>query len=202
MSMFERFTQEARSVVVRAQDEARSLGHSWVGCEHLLLAVLAQPEEPAAAVLLRFGVTAERFRAAVEELIGSGGRLSDADALRTLGIDLDQVRRRVEENFGPGALDVPPRRRRGRLPLPWRREPDCESQPITGHIGFTPRAKQALELALREALALKDRHIGLEHILLGILRVKDNVTVHLLRRMKVAPDAVRAQLLTELGKAA
>jgi ATP-dependent Clp protease ATP-binding subunit ClpA len=202
MSMFERFTHEARAAVVRAQEEARALGHSWIGCEHLLLAVLAQPDNPATTVLQRFGVTAERFRAAIEDLIGSGGRLSDAEALRTLGIDLDEVRRRVEANFGPGALDQPPRRRRSRLPLPWRRQPDCEPQPLTGHIAFTPRAKQAMELALREALALKDRHIGPEHILLGILRVKTNLAVELLRRLNVAPDAVRAQLLTELGKAA
>jgi ATP-dependent Clp protease ATP-binding subunit ClpA len=202
MSMFERFTKQARAAVVGAQEEARSLGHSWIGCEHLLLGILAQPEEPAAAVLGRFGVTPERFRTAIEDLIGQAGRLSDAEALRTLGIDLDEVKRRVEASFGPGALDTPPRRRRGRLPLPWRRDQDCEPQPLTGHVAFTPRAKQALELALREALALKDRHIGSEHILLGILRVKGNAAVHLLRSLNVAPEAVRAQLLRELGKAA
>jgi hypothetical protein len=41
-----------------------------------------------------------------------------------------------------------------------------------------------------------------EHLLLGILRVKGNAGVELLRRLNVAPEAVRAQLLAELGKAA
>jgi ATP-dependent Clp protease ATP-binding subunit ClpA len=60
--MFERFTRQARAAVVQAQAEARSFGHTWVGCEHLVLAVLARPEQPAAAVLTRFGVTSERYR--------------------------------------------------------------------------------------------------------------------------------------------
>jgi ATP-dependent Clp protease ATP-binding subunit ClpA len=198
--MFERFTHEARAVVVRAQEEARALGHSWIGCEHLLLGVLAQQQTPGAAVLGRFGVTTDNFRAAIVEMIGSGEQFSarDADALRTLGIDLDEVRRRVEERFGTGALDdLPPCRQRR---LRWRRRP--EGEPVPGHIPFTPRAKNALELALREALALKDRHIGVEHVLLGILRLRENAGVELLRQLRVAPEAVRAQLLIELGKAA
>ena len=44
--MFERFTQAARQVVVRGQDEARTFGHPWLGTEHLLLGVLAEPEAP------------------------------------------------------------------------------------------------------------------------------------------------------------
>jgi len=199
--MFERFTQEARAVVVHAQDEARALGHNWIGCEHLLLGILAVPGTASVAVLARFGVTAENFRATVVDLIGPGGQFSatDADALRALGIDLDEVRRRVEASFGAGALNLTPRRRRRRLP--WRRRQDyCVPGP--GHIPFTPRAKNALQLALREALALKSRHIGVEHVLLGILRLKDNAGVELLRHLRVAPQAVRAQLLAELGKAA
>ena len=48
--MFERFTASARQIVVRAQSEARELGHGFIGCEHLLLALLAA-DEPAADVL-------------------------------------------------------------------------------------------------------------------------------------------------------
>ena len=48
--MFERFTGSARQAIVRAQSEARQLGHGFIGCEHLLLGVLAA-DEPAAAVL-------------------------------------------------------------------------------------------------------------------------------------------------------
>ncbi|MCW2907241.1 MAG: hypothetical protein JWL68_2030, partial [Actinomycetia bacterium] len=48
--MLERFTGEARAVVVGAQQHARRLGHRYVGCEHLLLA-LATTSQPAGAVL-------------------------------------------------------------------------------------------------------------------------------------------------------
>ena len=48
--MFERFTDGARQVVVRAQEDARRLGHDYIGCEHLLLAA-AEAAEPASVVL-------------------------------------------------------------------------------------------------------------------------------------------------------
>ncbi len=51
MTMFERFTYPARRVVVRAQEEARTFRHPWLGTEHLLLGVLAQPQAPGVSVL-------------------------------------------------------------------------------------------------------------------------------------------------------
>ena len=114
--MFERFTPAARQVIVRAQEEARTLGHPWLGTEHLLLGVLAQPQTPRVSVMTDLGVTLGTGRAALSLLIGRAGLGErDADALRTLGIDLDEVRRRAEARFGPGALDRPPRQRTRRL---------------------------------------------------------------------------------------
>ena len=84
----------------------------------------------------------------------AAGSVEDADALAALGIDLDEVRRRVEEAFGPGALD--------RARAPKRRF-------LGGHIPFAKEAKKALELSLREALALRHNYIGTEHMLLGLL---------------------------------
>ncbi len=205
--MFERFTQPARAVVVRAQEEARTLGHPWLGTEHLLLGVLAQPLAPGVNVLTELGVTLDRSRAAVGELVGSGGLCqSDADALRTLGIDLDEVRRRVEASFGPGALDHPwlslnapprqPRRRR-----PWRRR-RCEQGDVTEHLPFMPRAKRALERAMREARAVGDEYIGVEHVLLGLLDPKSNTAVELLRHLDTDPEVIRIRVRTDLGKAA
>jgi hypothetical protein len=196
--MFERFTDEAREVVVRAQAEARSLGHGWIGTEHLLLAIVSQPATPGVQTLLRLGVTPEAVRDVLTRLAGSDLGPQDAAALKTLGIDLDEVRRRVEASFGPGALQPPPRPRRRRL-LGARRAEDCEPR---GHIPFAGRAKQTLELALREALALEDDHIAAEHILLGLVRAKDNFAQDVLRHLGVAPETVRAQVLAERGKAA
>ncbi len=201
--MFERFTPAARQVVVRAQDEARAFGHPWLGTEHLLLGVLAEPGAPGVSVLTDFGVTLDTGRAALGQLVGTGGLgESDADALRTLGIDLDEVRRRVEASFGPGALDHPPRRQpRGRRRRP-RRRSRCEPADVTGHLPFMPRAKRALERAHREALALRDRDIGVEHLLLGLLDPHSNMAVELLRHLGANPEVVRTRVLVDLGKAA
>jgi ATP-dependent Clp protease ATP-binding subunit ClpC len=56
---------------------------------------------------------------------------------------------------------------------------------------FTPRAKKVLELALREALALQHKHIGTEHILLGLVRERDGLAAELLAQRDVSADRVR-----------
>jgi ATP-dependent Clp protease ATP-binding subunit ClpC len=49
--MFERFSEDARRVVVRAQEEARLLDHNYIGTEHLLLSLLRDPDGPGGRVL-------------------------------------------------------------------------------------------------------------------------------------------------------
>ena len=83
--MFDRFNDAARSVVVHGQEEARTLGHSWIGTEHLLLGVLAESDNPAVSTLIELGVNLEGCRAALGRLVGRGRLdVSDAAALRTL----------------------------------------------------------------------------------------------------------------------
>src|SRR4051812_16235082 len=133
--MFERFTSEAREAVVHAQEAARETGASHIGTPHLLLG--------AANVVP--GLPAESLRAAVAEG-------TDAQALAAIGIDLEEVRRRVEAAFGPDAL-APRRRRASRR---------CGGSAIP----FAPAAKEALH----EALERRDGHIGAGHVVLGVLR--------------------------------
>ena len=57
--MFERFTDRARTVVVLAQEQARSLSHHYIGTEHLLLGLLAEGNGVAAKVLEAAGITLE-----------------------------------------------------------------------------------------------------------------------------------------------
>ena len=82
--MFERFTQEARQVVVSSQDEARQLHHNFIGTEHLLLGLLDQEGSPTRAVLERHGLTRTT---AIEVLRRfSGHEQLDAAALGTVGM--------------------------------------------------------------------------------------------------------------------
>jgi Clp amino terminal domain, pathogenicity island component len=117
--MLERFTSDARDVVAGAREHALRLGHRWIGCEHLLLALSATGGQ-AGLILRGQGVTPERVRAEAVRLAGAGRGVSlfdvlDADALAAIGIDLDAVRGKVEAAFGPDALTAAPARRpRGR----------------------------------------------------------------------------------------
>jgi ATP-dependent Clp protease ATP-binding subunit ClpA len=104
--MFARFTPEAREAVVLAQEEAVRLGHPWLGTEHLLLALLHQPESRAKVVLSDLGITAESIQRRLANELGEGSAArdfgdEDEEILRTLGIDLGEIRRRVEATFGP-----------------------------------------------------------------------------------------------------
>jgi ATP-dependent Clp protease ATP-binding subunit ClpC len=70
--MFERFTAEARTVVVRAQEEARLLRHNSIGTEHILLGLFTMPTSIAARALRNLGVTASAVRTGIEESVGPG----------------------------------------------------------------------------------------------------------------------------------
>ena len=94
--MFERFTDDARQVVVQAQAEARRLGHDYIGCEHLLLAA-ASTGTPASLVLRDQGVSPERVEEEILRILGPGRTADllgglDREALASIGIELDVVR--------------------------------------------------------------------------------------------------------------
>ncbi|MBO0867140.1 MAG: Clp protease [Micromonosporaceae bacterium] len=190
--MFERFTTPARETVLRAKVEARELDSSVTGTEHLLLALLHQDAGLAYAVLRDAGIDAESVRAQVRRSASRAALLGpeDAAALRQIGIDLDAVLARIEDSFGPDALD-----RVGPPPAGPGRSGRRRRYPATG---FAPRSKKVLELALREALRLRHRYIGTEHILLGLIRDGHGPAAEILIRGGVdlagLRDAIESQL--------
>jgi ATP-dependent Clp protease ATP-binding subunit ClpA len=177
--MFERFTRAARATVVQAQAEAAALHHPRVGTEHLLLGLVGQEATPTTAVLARHGLTRATVLDSVSALVGD----LDAEALTTLGIDLDAVRERVEATFGPGALDDPAGR---------------HGATSTGHRPFTPRAKKVLELSLREALALKHRHIADGHLVLGLLREGEGLAMKIIADRGIDAVELRREVTAAL----
>src|SRR5919202_5374586 len=73
--MFERFTERARQVVVLAQEEALTLGHNYIGTEHILLGLVRENEGVAARILLDFDADSEKIRNEVIRMLsGPGGR--------------------------------------------------------------------------------------------------------------------------------
>ena len=70
--MFERFTEKAIKVIMLAQEEARRLGHNFVGTEQVLLGLIGEGTGVAAKTLKSMGVTLKDARAEVEKIIGRG----------------------------------------------------------------------------------------------------------------------------------
>ena len=99
-----------------------------------------------------------------------------ARALQSCGITLPAARQQVEEIIGPG------------------------KQAPTGHIPFTPRAKKALELSLREAMLLDHLYIGTEHILLGLLREGDGLAINILATLGAGTDQIRHAVISLLSR--
>jgi ATP-dependent Clp protease ATP-binding subunit ClpA len=180
--VFERFTAQAKSVVVGAQNAARELKQPSIGTAVLLLGVAEARSTAGGRVLVALGVGEGEIREDIRRAAARTQAFSEEDevALRSVGIDLDEVRRSVEEAFGPGALD------RGRGAR-------------AGHIPFTRGAKKALELSLREAIALGHKHIGTEHLLLGLVREERCSAARLLAARGCDRDRVRAEVLREIA---
>ena len=171
--MFERFTEEARRVVVLAQEQARAADAEQIAPVHLLLGV-ALAGGPGERALRAAGVGIGPLRNAVRQVVADTG--IDAAALASIGVDLAEVRARAEEAFGPGALAAP-RRKRSR-----------------GHLPFTAGAKDALVQSLRAAVQNGDRAIGSDHVLLGTLAVESPDVREVLRRLDVDADDLRRRL--------
>jgi ATP-dependent Clp protease ATP-binding subunit ClpA len=70
--MFERFTAYARHVVVLAQEQARGLNHNYIGTEHILLGLLAEPDGVAFGILQGVGMSLDGARQEVVDMIGLG----------------------------------------------------------------------------------------------------------------------------------
>ena len=73
-SRFEKFSERARRVLTIAQEEARSLNHSYIGTEHILLGLVREEEGVAARVLTNLGIGLSKVRSAVEFIIGRGDK--------------------------------------------------------------------------------------------------------------------------------
>jgi Clp amino terminal domain, pathogenicity island component len=189
--MFERFDDDARSAVVRARSEAIRTGQAEVGTAQLLVGV-ASGVGLAAEALAAAGAGVAQLR----KLIPRGGAPDgpggleplDAEALASIGIDLDTVSRATDAAFGPGSLTRTRARRRVR-----RRK------------GSSPRmaeaAKAALTLARHSALRLGQHHISAGHVLLGLLDQPASQAASILKAAGADVAVLRAQVTQELIRA-
>jgi ribosomal protein L37AE/L43A len=142
---FNRFTERARKVLNLAQEEAQRFQHNYLGTEHLLLGLVREGEGVAAKVLTGLGVDLEKVRKAVEDIIGRGDRV------------------------------------------------------VPGEIGLTPRAKKVIELAIDEARHLNHHYVGTEHLLLGLIREGEGIGAGVLESFGLSLQEVRAKTMQILN---
>lgn len=96
---FERFSEGARKVLARAQEEAKRLGHSYIDTEHVLLGLVADESGGAAKVLIKLGAPLNKVQTAVEFVVGKGeketsGAINLAPrAKRIIELAVDEARR-------------------------------------------------------------------------------------------------------------
>jgi ATP-dependent Clp protease ATP-binding subunit ClpA len=172
--MFERFTKRARVIVVLAQEVARDARAQRITPEHLLASLLQDDESHAVQILRELGASTDRL----SEVLGrrrpttAGLDESEVEALRSIGIDAEEVVRRVEAELGAPLQD------QGR----W----------TAGHIPFDKGAKKVLELSLREAISLGDKEIGTEHVLLGLIRDAEGAVAEAFADAGITLPAARA----------
>src|SRR6056297_1124960 len=138
MELWQRFTHRARRAILIAHDEASQMRMHLIGTEHLLLGLIRLGEGMAAEIL------------------------------RSLDVDLHELRADLRRNIDMGSEDQP-----------------------SNEISFTPEAQRVLQLAYGQARELDDHHIGTEHILLGLAREGRGAAYRTLRRHNVEAARVR-----------
>jgi ATP-dependent Clp protease ATP-binding subunit ClpA len=206
---FERFTEKAIKVVMLAQEEARRLGHNFVGTEQLLLGLIGESTGIAAKVLKSMGVNLKDARVEVEKIIGRGSGFVAVEipftprAKRVLEMSLEEARQ-----LGESKVD-------GRLKcfLEWDRLRGSTAAACSWPFGSVvrylrvrngPSEVQSEKQIVRFALCCHyadivstlagHNYIGTEHILLGLLREGEGVAARVLETLGADPAKIRTQV--------
>jgi hypothetical protein len=181
------------SILSVARAEAEQARHGYLGVEHLLL-TLAHPGAPTTHQLLaEHDVVLDRAREAVRLVVGSGHgdgpRFDSATLLAALGIDLDQIRRQVQRQFGPDAIRCLYSSEVGWNLRP--RGPLCELPP-------TPNLKKAISAAIGSCWVNPAPPRLHERLLLGALDTNSAGLTAVLDELHVPARTLRRQITANL----
>jgi ATP-dependent Clp protease ATP-binding subunit ClpA len=185
------FTPRVKKVLALAGKEARSLNHSYIGTEHLLLGILREGEGVAALALKNHGASVERAR--------------------------NEILKELDPNLTPGASSSPqpPTATRSALSfaftVSYSASPSPEQPtPAQGQTNFwrarfvitpnfTPRAMLIWVLAWKEADRLHHNYVGSEHLLLALIRLEEGGAVDCIRKLGLDLDTIRAEVEKQVG---
>jgi ATP-dependent Clp protease ATP-binding subunit ClpA len=208
-------TPRAKKVIELAVDEARRLGHHYIGTEHVLLGLIREGEGIAAGVLKSLDITFDATRGEVQRLLSqpAPGRFTErAQQALTLAEDEARALRhdyigqehlllalvQVEEGLAAkvlAKLGMTPERMREAVAAkigPGGAPPDAV-------LKRTERLERAIELAIDSGRRLNHNYAGTEHLLLGVLEEREGVGSNILLSLGVQLDEVRAEILATLA---
>src|SRR5437899_3675077 len=175
-----------------ARHEAELARHGYAGAEHLLVALTSAEMGSVSGLLADHGVAQEQAREVVQLVVGSGrgdGPPWDARTLlATLGIDLDEISRCVEAQFGPDAIHHLYASEVG-----WRLRP---RGPLCG-VQLSPQLKQAVAKAVGRCWDSGPPQLH-ERLLLGALDVGSAGLAEVLHELDVSSSSLRAAVSAEL----
>jgi ATP-dependent Clp protease ATP-binding subunit ClpA len=187
---FERFTQRARSVVRAAADIARERNHNFVGTEHLLLGMFAQPEGIAAKVLVKHGITEDVVRQAVDIKSPAAepttepkdsaaeptaeSKSSSAEPNSPSAEPAAEPKTASADPDSPPAVAAAESKRASAEPIAEPKTAGAEDAP------YTRRAAHVLQGAVSEALTLGHNYVGTEHLLLAFYRDSAGIATKIL----------------------
>ncbi len=178
------FTPRAKRVLELSLEEARQLGHNYIGTEHLLLGLIREGEGVAARVLENLGVDLSKVRTQVIRMLGETAEVSAGSGGaqgRNKTPTLDEFGSNLTQMAGEGKLD----------PVVGRQK-EIE--------GFRKRAIKVMMLAQEEARRLGHNYVGTELILLGLIGEGTGVAAKVLKSMGVNLKDARIEVEKIIGR--
>ena len=167
-------------LMAAAGQEAERARHGYIGCEHLLLALLADKDPAARDILADHKITLPAARAAVADVVssgrGDGPRWNAADLLATLGVDLPAIQRQMRADYGPHAID------------------ELYRSPVGRHLPWGPLCGPRIAPGLKKALFAEQGRAGFPssgHALLSLLDADSGGLGAVLAALGASPDRLR-----------
>jgi pantothenate kinase type III len=210
----------AKKIIEYSMEEARNLGHNYVGTEHILLGLLRKEDTRGAQSLVNLGVSLNELRHEVLDLLGHGmpaaplaGRIfwRFTDRARKVMVLAEREARRlrheylgtehlllglIKEDSGVAGnvlknLHIDAHRIREEVERLIKRG-DIS---VAGPLQHTPRVKRVLKQALQESHKLNHKYVGTEHLLIGLLSEIEGVAAQVLLNLKLNLGEVREETL-------
>jgi ATP-dependent Clp protease ATP-binding subunit ClpA len=218
------FTPGARKVLELALEESNSLGHNYIGTEHLFLGLIREEKGIAAQVLRKLNIRLESVLAHVHELLGMGEAPAEGQSVgdsltgrarRAMNLARAEAERFRHDRIGTEHIllglvweettiggELSNLLLRGVLAEAEKRMTPGTEPVAQGRLPLTPAAMTVMELASQEARDLGHERVGTGHLLVGLIREKEGIAAKVLSEAGIRLEDALADVRKRPGTAA